>query len=270
MKKVVITGAASGLGKAIAKHFGQQGWQILAIDIQDKAGLKLVEELEQKNVSAEYYHCDIGSLEEIKNLYKTIASKHSYIDALINNAGVASVGPLEGTTAEEWKRLIDLDLMSVIYGTQYCLPLLKKSPSAHVVNIASFAGLALMPGMMSYNVAKAGVVAFSETLQGELAADGIGVSVACPAFFQTNLVSSMEKIDDKTKSFIDKQMKTSGVTASDVAKDIEAAIENNKFLVISHKSALWQHRIKRWMPNLFLSKKAKIYQRLKQKESKNV
>lgn len=269
MKKIIITGAASGLGKALAEHFSSLGWQILAVDIQDEAGKKLVESLQTQGGKAEYYHCNVGDVKEIKSLFQTIASKHSQIDALINNAGVASVGPLESTTEQEWKRLIDIDLMSVIYATQYCLPLLKQSSSAHVVNIASFAGLALMPGMMSYNVAKAGVIAFSETLQGELAPYNIGVSVVCPAFFQTNLVESMGDVNEKVRSFIEKQMTTSGISAADVAKDVEKAITNNRFMVISHKSARWQHLFKRWFPKKFMQKKANLYRNLKYKNSEN-
>ena len=149
--------------------------------------------------------------------------------------------------------------MSVIYGTMAMMPLLMKSQKAHIVSTASFAGIALMPGMMSYNVAKAGVIAFSETLQGEMALQNIGVSVACPAFFQTNLVSSMTGSSEKTKSFVNKQMQTSKVSADDVATDIYKAVENNTFMVISHKESKRQYLIKRLFPNFVLKKKAQIF-----------
>ena len=226
-KNILITGAASGLGKAIANLYASKGWNILVVDIQDETGKNFVEELNNTGKSAEYYHCDIGHKQSFDDLYKTISEKHECIDILVNNAGVASAGTLASTTEDEWKKLIDLDLMSVIYGTMAMLPLLLKSNKAHIVSTASFAGIALMPGMMSYNVAKAGVIAFSETLQGEMALHNIGVSVVCPAFFQTNLVSSMTGASEKTKGFIDKQMQTSGITADDVAADIFKGVEKN-------------------------------------------
>jgi short-subunit dehydrogenase len=157
--------------------------------------------------------------------------------------------------------------MSVIYGTQAMMPLLYKSKKAHIVSTASFAGIALMPGMMTYNVTKAGVIAFSETLHGELAHLNIGVSVACPAFFQTNLVSSMTNASDRTKGFISNQMQTSGVTADDVAKDIYDGVTNNTFMIISHKESRKQYLLKRFFPSKSLAQKVKIFAKLMQNKN---
>jgi len=262
MKNILITGAASGLGKAIANLYASNGWHVLVVDIQDELGIEFVNDLNNSGQSAEYYHCDIGHKQNFDDLAETISAKHECIDVLVNNAGVASAGTLASTTEAEWKKLIDLDLMSVIYGTMAMMPLLMRSKKAHIVSTASFAGVALMPGMMSYNVAKAGVIAFSETLQGEMTLHNIGVSVACPAFFQTNLVSSMTGSSEKTKSFVNKQMQTSNVSADDVARDIYKAVENNTFMVISHKESKRQYLIKRLFPNFVLKKKAQIFAKM--------
>ncbi len=262
MKNILITGAASGLGEAIANLYANKGWNILVVDIQDELGLKFVDELNNNGKSAEYYHCDIGKKQSFDELFQVISAKHECIDILVNNAGVASAGTLASTTEAEWKKLIDLDLMSVIYGTMAMLPLLMKSKKAHIVSTASFAGIALMPGMMSYNVAKAGVIAFSETLHGEMALHNIGVSVACPAFFQTNLVSSMTGASEKTKGFIDKQMQTSGISADDVAADIYKAVDNKTFMVITHKESRRQYLLKRLFPNFALKKKVQLFKQI--------
>ncbi len=264
MKKILITGAASGLGKAIAQLYASKGWLILAVDIQDDLGTKFVNELNSTGYAAEYYHCDIGQHQDFISLFEQVSSKHDCLDILVNNAGVASAGKLENTDQTEWNRLINLDLLSVVYGTKTLLPLLKQSKKAHIVSTASFAGVALMPGMMTYNVAKAGVIAFSETLHGEMSVHDIGVSVVCPAFFETNLVSSMGDVNPKTKKFIDKQMKVSGVSADDVAQDIFDAVNKNKFMVISHKQSRLQYLMKRFFPIMFLNKKANIYKKMQQ------
>jgi len=262
LKNILITGAASGLGKAIANLYANKGWNILVVDIQDELGESFVKELNDAGKSAEYYHCDIGDIQSFDDLYQEVAANHECIDILINNAGVASAGTLESSTPSEWKRLIDLDLMSVIYGTKALLPLLHKSKKAHIISTASFAGIALMPGMMTYNVAKAGVIAFSETLHGELALHNIGVSVLCPAFFQTNLVSSMDGASEKTKGYISNQMQTSGVTADDVALKVYQAVEKNTFMIVSHKSSRRQHLVKRLFPNFVLKKKVQIFKKM--------
>lgn len=259
MRNILITGASSGLGKAIAILYAEKGWNVIIVDIQDKLGKKLVTELTLEGKNAEYHHCDVGAKENFEALFKIIASKYKSLDILVNNAGIASAGTLESSTTDEWDRLIALDLMSVIYGTQVFLPLLKKSPKAHIVSTASFAGLANMPGMMTYNVAKAGVIAFSETLLGEMALYNIGVSVACPAFFPTNLVDSMDNASDKTKGFINKQMQTSGVSADDVAKGIFNGINKNEFIIMAHRKSRTQYLIKRLFPGFFMKQKIKVF-----------
>lgn len=264
MKKILITGAASGLGRAIANKYANEGWMILVVDIQDELGKNFVDELNSNGKKAEYYHCDIGHKQSFDDLYVAVSARHDSLDVLVNNAGIASVGTLESTTESEWQSLIDLDLLSVIHGTKALLPLIKKSNKGHIVSTASFAGIALMPGMMTYNVAKAGVIAFSETLHGEMAVHNIGVSVACPAFFPTNLVDSMQSASEKTKGFINKQMQTSGVTADDVAMDVYTAVEKNKFMIISHKQSRIQYLVKRLSPNFVLKQKIKIFLKLVQ------
>lgn len=265
MKNVLITGAASGLGKALAEKFAENGYHIIVADIQDAAGNEFVYQLNSNGTRAQYFHCDVGDLQSMQDLSETIRSKYKSLDVLINNAGVASAGTLEKTTPDEWNRLLKLDLMSVVYMSQLFLPILKDSENGHIVNVASFAGIALMPGMMTYNVAKAGVIAFSETLAAEVHPFGIGVSVACPAFFQTNLVSSMNHSSDTTKSFVEKQMKNSGVTAEDVATDVFNAVRKNKFLILSHRDSRLQYLFKRLFPKWVLRTKIKIYNRIKHK-----
>ena len=261
-KNILITGAASGLGKALAQLYANIGFNVLIVDIQDEIGQAFVEKLQSEGKSAQYYHCNLDSKANIDALFEQIKSDYSYIDILINNAGVASAGTLEQSNQEEWQRLINLDLMSVVYVSKACLPLLKKLNSAHIVNIASFAGLANFPAMMTYNVAKAAVIAFSETLLVELSPYNIGVSVACPAFFQTNLVDSMPDASKKTKDFVQGQMQSSKIKADDVASDIAKAVENHTFMVISHKQAKRQYLFKRLFPTAFLNKKIKLYQQL--------
>ena len=267
MKNVLITGAASGLGKALAQLYANNGFNVLIVDIQDEIGQCFVTELKTQGKAAHYYHCNVGLKENFDKLVEEISHDFSHIDILINNAGVASAGTLEETTQLEWERLINLDLMSVIYGTKAFLPLLLKSKKGHIVNIASYAGLVNFPGMMTYNVAKAAVIAFSETLKAELSINTIGVSVACPAFFQTNLIESMPNATDKTKQFINNQMSKSGISAIDVANDIAQAVCDNTFMVISHKQAKRQYLFKRLFPNIFLKKKIKLYQQMLNKSN---
>ncbi len=262
MKTAVITGAASGLGRAIAHHYSNpdlvgEKWQIIIADIQDEEGHNVVNEINTKGGKAHYFHCDISKLADFNALAQFTADATGGCNLMVNCAGIASASTLMGSDEAEWQRMISLDLMSCVWGSKAFIPLLKQtatpSDAVAIVNVASFAGIALMPGMMTYNVAKAGVIALSETLRCELFKDNIHVAVACPSFFKTNLTQSMISSDDATKDRINRWMEKSGVTAEIVAADIANAVSQKKFMVLSHKDSKKFYRNSRWFPN-FTSK----------------
>ncbi len=266
MKTAVITGAASGLGKAIAERYSNpklvnDPWQIIIADIQDSEGQKVVQEINNNGGTAQYFHCDISKPSDFDELAKYTENATGRCDLMVNCAGIASAGSLMSTNAAEWQKLIALDLMSVVWGSKAFVPLLKKTatPNQHatVINIASFAGIALMPGMMTYNVTKAGVIAFSETLRCELFNSNVHVGVACPSFFKTNLTDSMTGSDEETKQRINRWMENSGVTAADVAADIANAVINKEFMILSHKETKKIYRMSRWFPNYLRKQKTK-------------
>ncbi|HFB66024.1 MAG TPA: SDR family NAD(P)-dependent oxidoreductase [Aeromonadales bacterium] len=262
MKTAVITGAASGLGKAIAMKYARENWQIIVADIQDEAGKAVVDEINQLGAKAYYYHCDISRVADFEALADFTETTTGACHFLANNAGIASTGSLMETDEAEWERMISLDLMSCIRGSKAFIPLLMKSATAQeptaIVNTASFAGIALMPGMMSYNVTKAGVIAFSETLRAELFQHNIHVGVACPSFFKTNLTDSMTSADDATIARVTRWMENSGVTADTVAEDIFNAVRDGEFLILTHKETKKFYKMSRWFPKFMQKKKNTI------------
>ncbi len=259
---MVITGAASGLGKALALAAAKKGYSIAVADVQEQAGLNTVNEIKTHHVDAQYYHCDVGQTDSLLTLKDQVISHFGHVDVLVNNAGVGSQGTVCDSTEEEWARQWQINLMGVVRGCQAFIPQLKKSPEAAIVNVASFAAVALAPGVASYNVVKAGVLALSETLRCELAEDGIHVSVICPAFFKTNLVDSMQDTDEKVKNQINRWMKNSKYTADDVAEMVLDSIENKQFMVLCDSTTRMQYRMARWFPNYFFKQKVKMIKRM--------
>lgn len=258
MKTVVVTGAASGLGKAIAKHYAELSYHIIIADIQDEAGQTAVDEIVKTGGKADYFHCDISKTDDFTALVYFTEQTTGQCNILVNNAGVAAAGTLLESSEEEWQRLIELDLMSCVRGAKAFIPLLKKSASLEspnaIANVASFAGVALMPGMMTYNVAKAGVIAFSETLRCELKRDNIHVAAACPSFFKTNLTSSMISSDPATIKRVEGWMEKSPLTAESVAKDIADGLNNKLSLIFSDKSMKKHYRRITWFYYKFMRK----------------
>ena len=262
VRVMVITGAASGLGQALAFAAARKGYHIAVVDVQDEAGLKTVDTIKKQGASAAYFHCDVSDSEALIKLKEQVLSHFGHVDVMVNNAGVGSQGNLETTTEAEWERQWQINLMGVVRGCQAFIPELRKSPDSAIVNIASFAAIALAPGVASYNVVKAGVYALSETLRCELADDNIAVSVVCPAFFQTKLTDSMLGTDEKIKNQINRWMKNSKYTADDVAEMILSAIDKQQFMVLCDSQTKWQYRISRWFPNYFFKQKLKMIKRM--------
>jgi len=187
MNKIVITGAASGLGAALAKQYAAQGWSVCIADIQHTAGAQLAEQLAlDHGQDCFFYPLDVTSDEQWVELQNTIASRWKGLDCIINNAGVASSGGIDDQPMKDFQWTLDVNTMGVAKGCHYFTPLLKKT-GGYIVNVASMAGLVHMPTMSAYNASKAAVVALSETLCSELDSYGIKVSVLCPAFFSDKL-----------------------------------------------------------------------------------
>lgn len=254
-KRVLITGAGSGLGRALAQRFASDGYRVAVADIDDDRAQETVDLISMSGRVAEAFHLDVRKESDFADLAAHLEKNWGGIDVLINNAGVSSAGRLDETSTEDWQWMLDINLMGVVQGCRHFIPLLTQSAQtgnqAHIVNIASFAAIAQLPGMATYNVAKTAVVSLSETLRAELLDQNIGVSVACPSFFKTNLLDSFRGPDDGVKKLVGKFMERSAITADDVADQIFAAVQKNRFLVITHGESRQHWRIKRASPELY-------------------
>ena len=187
-KRVMITGATSGLGEALATEFAGAGWRVAVTGRStDKAAgaAKLVAEAGGEPLPLVM---EVTRPEDFDTAYDQVNKAWGGLDVLINNAGIAGTGLFEDVSLDAWGSMIDTNLLSIVYGCRAFLPLLKQSGGGYIVNVASAAGLYCAPGMIHYNVAKAGAIAISETLRAELAPDNIGVTVSCAEFFQSGLL----------------------------------------------------------------------------------
>lgn len=251
MKRVLITGGASGLGKALAERYGKLGCQVCITDINEEQG-----ELVAKNISdasaGECFFLKLNVTDDQgwQDVAQTIAQKWQGLDLLVNNAGVASSGDIDQVTMTDFQWTMDVNVMGVVKGCHYIVPMLKKS-QGHIVNVASMAGLLHMPSMSAYNASKAAVVALSETLLAELSPHQVGVSVLCPAFFKTNLTKTMRSTEQSGVHIANRLMEKSKVQVEDVVSCVVSGVEKNRFYLLSHPREAWLWRIKRWLPNVY-------------------
>jgi NAD(P)-dependent dehydrogenase (short-subunit alcohol dehydrogenase family) len=247
-KRVLITGAGSGLGQALAHRFAAAGAQVACVDIQAERTEATLAALKGSGHAA--FVADVGDDASMQALADAVLAGWGAPDVLINNAGIASGGDVLEAPISEWRHLWEVNVLSVVRGTKLFLPAMLKRGSGHVVSTASFAGLAGAPGLMTYGVSKAAVVAFSEQLRAECQGTGIDVSVICPAFFKTNLMQSTVGTD-KIKHLGQKMMDRSPDSLDQVADRIFADINKRRFLIIPTRKEPMLWRIKRFFPGWY-------------------
>ncbi|GAB3672725.1 SDR family oxidoreductase [Salinisphaera aquimarina] len=249
-KRIAITGAGSGLGRELALSFARAGWRVAVTDIQTGRARRVAGEVNDAGGEAMAQTLDTRESDDFDALARRVSDEWGGLDVFVNNAGVSSAGLVTDTSEADWDWMLDINLMGTVRGSRAMLPMLRES-RGHLVNTASFAAIANAPGMAAYNVAKAGVLSLSESLRAEEHAHGVGVTVACPAFFATNLLDSFRGTNDRQKAMVRKLMDRAKITAADVAAEIHDAVLENRFLVIPGRTARWQYRMKRLSPDTF-------------------
>lgn len=218
MSRALVTGAASGLGAALTTALRARGDEVLATDRVAGEGVDLV--------------LDVTSDDDWAAARDAVLRRWGGLDVLVNNAGVAGGGRVDVSTTEEWQRLVDVNLLSLVRGTRTFVPLLKEQRDGHVVNVASLAGLVHPAGMGGYNAVKAAVVAFTESLGHELADFGVRASVVCPSYFRSNLTASLSGADAPVAAVVGRLVETSPFTADDIAAATLAALDAGDDLVL--------------------------------------
>lgn len=252
-KRIFITGGASGLGREIALLYARKGYRVCIGDVHEERGLETEAELKAYSTDSFYHHCDVTQISDIEAVKDRLVLSWGGVDIVVNNAGVGgTAGLVEDVPLKDWEWVLDINLMGVVRGCQVFTPLFKEQRGGNFVNIASCAGLMNAPMMSNYNVTKAGVISLSETLRVELAPFGINTCVVCPAFFPTNLTENLKStIGGSVHNRVNKMMSRSGVTALQVAQAISEAVDNNEFLLVTHKVERQLWKLKRLLPDAF-------------------
>ncbi|MFF0446053.1 SDR family oxidoreductase [Streptomyces sp. NPDC004609] len=189
---VLVTGAASGIGRATALAFAEAGARIVAVD-RDGEGAARTAEMSQLIGAPDAWDetADVGDEDTMEKLAEKVATEYGVVDVLVNNAGIGLAGPLLKTGTEDWKRVLDVNLWGVIHGCRlFGGQMAERGQGGHIVNIASAAAYLPSKALPAYSTSKAAVLMLSECLRAELAGRDIGVSAICPGFVHTNITST--------------------------------------------------------------------------------
>jgi NAD(P)-dependent dehydrogenase (short-subunit alcohol dehydrogenase family) len=243
-RRVLVTGGASGLGRALVALMVERGDRVLAVDLAD-------DRPDAVPTGADYRRLDVRSQQDWDAALSWVRAQWGGLDLLVNNAGVATGGRIDVEAMADWERVLDINLLGVARGCHTFTPLLKEQRSGHIVNVASLAGLVHGPGMASYNATKAGVVALSETLVYELEPWGIDVSVVCPSFFRTNLHESFAGKDVAMQEAGARLVTGASADAADIATVVLRGIDARKRLILTERAGRAAWRTKRFAPPLY-------------------
>lgn len=245
-RRVLITGGASGLGRALALAFLERGDRVIVTDLAPTDARPST-----VPADAHYLRLDVRSEEEWQAAREEVDEIWGGLDVLVNNAGIAQGGRIELLTEADWQLITDINLLGVARGCRTFVPVLKAQGHGHIVNTASLAGLVHPPTMSSYTAVKAAVVAMSESLRWELEPAGITVSVLCPSFFRTNLASSLNTSDPAASAFATKLIDRADLDAAQVATAAMDGIDAGEFLVLPDPDARKNHLAKRFLPAVY-------------------
>ena len=243
-KAAVVTGGASGIGRALAIRFAREGANVVVADL-DAAGMESVAaEARGLGVKALTVRTDVSELPQVEALATRAFEAFGSVHLLCNNAGVAAWGGLESASHRDWQWVLGVNLWGVIHGVEAFVPrMIARGEPGHIVNTASMAGLVASKGLGVYNTSKYAVVGLSETLAKDLKPYRIGVSVLCPMGVQTRIRESERNRpaalrNERAEGGEPVELIGRYLASDTVAEMVLAAIRSNELYVITHDEAL--------------------------------
>jgi NAD(P)-dependent dehydrogenase (short-subunit alcohol dehydrogenase family) len=242
----VVTGAASGIGLALAQRAAADGMDVVLADVDEPGLAEAVAALGQTSaVEVVSVRCDVSDPDQVEALASTTHERFGSVELLCNNAGVGGGGAVAELSRKDWEWVLGVNLWGVIHGVTSFLPKMVESGTpAHVVNTASMAGFFATAGMAPYAVSKFGVVALSESMRAELAGTPVGVSVLCPGWVSTRIHESERNRPaeltverppraDEMRDMI-RQVIESGLPPAAVADKVFDAVQADRFWIFTH------------------------------------
>jgi NAD(P)-dependent dehydrogenase (short-subunit alcohol dehydrogenase family) len=247
-KVAVVTGAASGIGRATAAAFAAAGMRVVLADIEEGPLAEATAALAAEGAEVVAVPTDVSLAASVASLRDAALDAFGAVHVVHNNAGVGAGGPIWTLTEADWQWVLGVNLMGVVHGVSTFVPLLIEQGEGHVVNTASVAGLVSAPMLGPYNASKHAVVTLSETLHADLqlaGITGVGVSVVCPGFVRTRIAASARNrpahlrpegtaaLDEAAAGVMD-QLVAGGIDPAEVAAAIVEAVRENRFWVLTH------------------------------------
>ncbi len=242
-KVAVVTGAAGGIGLGVTERFVAEGMKVVMADIEQGSLDRETSRLSGEGADVVGVVCDVRDPESVRELADRTLEHYGAVHVVVNNAGVAPVGPMLETTPADWKWIVDVNVLGVAYGVTTFGPILKEAGEGHIINTASEAGHVSSAVLGMYTATKHAVVGLSESLFRELEGTGVSVHCLCPNLVNTGIFHSERNRDDgaemtaaqtATIAPLREAITAMGITTTQVAGDIVEAMRQDKFWIFTH------------------------------------
>ena len=234
---VSVTGAGSGIGRETALAFARAGAELVVSDIDEASAKDTAAQIVERGGVAHSYVLDVSDAEAVERFAEVVCAEHGVPDIVVNNAGIGQAGEFLDTPADQWERVLDVNLGGVVNGCRaFGKRLVERGTGGHIVNVASMASYSPSKSLNAYCTSKAAVYMFSDCLRAELDAAGIGLTTVCPGTIDTNIVHatrfdtpgrSDESIESRREQF-EKQFRRRRFGPDKAAKAIVSAVKKNK------------------------------------------
>ncbi len=249
----VVTGGASGIGRALCWELARRGGKIVVADINRSGAEAVAADIRERGGSACAIHVDVRQAHEVESLVDSTLAQFGRLDYFFNNAGMGVGGEIHELTLDQWRSIIDVNLMGVVYGVAAAYPVMLRQGSGHIVNIASLAGLVSSPGLGPYATTKGAVVSLTNALRVEAETRGVRASVACPGFVDTAIFDNAIGIKLHKHDLLAK-MRLPLMPVRDAALEILRGVERNQGVIVFPGSARMLWRMARFGPPWLLTR----------------
>lgn len=224
----VVTGGASGLGRALCEELGRRGAVVVVADVDEAGAREVASGVGGKATAAAL---DVRDAAAVRRLIEGTAAAHGRLDYLFNNAGISVLGEARDLTLEHWRKVLDVNLNGVVHGVDAAYPLMVRQGSGHIVNTASLAGLAGFPIATPYATSKFAVVGLSLSLRAEAAELGVKVSAVCPGFVRTAIFDAGAYVSSRKEDLL-AQIPFRMIDAAEAARAILGGVERNRAVIV--------------------------------------
>ena len=254
----IVTGGASGIGRALAEELAGRGSEVVLVDLQLDLALEVANDIRNRGGSAIAVGADVSDFSAIERLVHETFTRTGRIDYIFNNAGINIFGNAEHYAIEDWRQMMETNLGGVINGIQAVYGIMIDQGFGHIVNTASMAGLVPFPGMVAYSTSKHAIVGLSRSLRGEAALWGIRVSVICPGFVRTAILENggkygkkLHDLSPEQEQLVEKMIrKCRPLSPGLFARKVLDQVARNKSVIVLPASNKWFWRMHRLFPSM--------------------